>query len=52
MVWEGAERQLQMIAVRDIGVFAALAFEKPEGIAGRSLEIAGDELSVPSAGSA
>jgi uncharacterized protein YbjT (DUF2867 family) len=40
------ETRLQMIAVRDIGVFAALAFAEHEGIAGRSLEIAGDELSM------
>jgi uncharacterized protein YbjT (DUF2867 family) len=40
------ETRLQMIAVRDIGLFAALAFEGREGIAGRSLEIAGDELSM------
>lgn len=40
------ETRLQMIAVRDIGVFAALAFEGRAGIAGRSLEIAGDELAA------
>ena len=40
------ETRLQMIAVRDIGVFAALAFEGREGIAGRTVEIAGDELSM------
>jgi len=40
------ETRLQMIAVRDIGLFAALAFEQTEGIAGRALEIAGDELSM------
>jgi uncharacterized protein YbjT (DUF2867 family) len=40
------ETRLQMIAVHDIGVFAALAFEGREGIAGRTLEIAGDELSM------
>jgi uncharacterized protein YbjT (DUF2867 family) len=38
--------RLQMIAVHDIGAFAALAFEGREGIAGRTLEIAGDELSM------
>jgi uncharacterized protein YbjT (DUF2867 family) len=41
-----SETRLQMIAVHDIGVFAALAFEAREGIAGRTLEIAGDELSM------
>jgi uncharacterized protein YbjT (DUF2867 family) len=40
------ETRLQMIAVRDIGVFAALAFEGREGITGRALEIASDELSM------
>ena len=40
------ETRLQMIAVHDIGVFAALAFEGREGISGRTLEIAGDELSM------
>jgi uncharacterized protein YbjT (DUF2867 family) len=40
------ETRLQMIAVHDIGVFAALAFEGREGVAGRTLEIAGDELSM------
>jgi uncharacterized protein YbjT (DUF2867 family) len=40
------ETRLQMIAVHDIGVFAALAFEGREGIAGRTLEVAGDELSM------
>jgi uncharacterized protein YbjT (DUF2867 family) len=39
------EKKLQMISLRDIGVFAALAFEGHEGIAGRAIEIAGDELS-------
>jgi uncharacterized protein YbjT (DUF2867 family) len=38
------ETRLQMIAVRDIGTYAALAFEGHEGIAGGSVEIAGDEL--------
>ena len=38
--------RLQMIAAADIGVFAALAFEGREGIAGQSLEVAGDELTM------
>jgi uncharacterized protein YbjT (DUF2867 family) len=42
----GPETILQMIAVRDIGVFAALAFEGREGITGHAVEIAGDQLSV------
>ena len=35
-----------MLAVRDIGVFAAQAFEGREGIAGQALEIAGDDLAM------
>ena len=38
-------RPLQMIAVADIGAFAALAFGNPDSHVGRRLEIAGDELS-------
>ncbi|WP_433171190.1 NmrA/HSCARG family protein [Actinoallomurus sp. CA-150999] len=43
----GRDRTLQMIAVRDIGIFAALAFADPDGYLGRALELAGDELTVP-----
>ncbi|KAF4407467.1 MULTISPECIES: NmrA/HSCARG family protein [Streptomyces] len=48
-VWASAlspGRPLQMIAVRDIGEFAARAFERPGEFLGRELEIAGDELTV------
>jgi len=38
------ETRLQMIATRDIGVFAANAFDQPEAYLGRTVEIAGDEL--------
>jgi uncharacterized protein YbjT (DUF2867 family) len=38
------DKPLQMIAVTDIGAFAALAFEKPQEFMGRAIEIAGDEL--------
>lgn len=37
-------KPLQMIAVDDIGAFAALAFEKPALYIGQGLELAGDEL--------
>lgn len=37
---------LQMIAVEDIGAFAALAFESPEQFLGKTLKIAGDERSM------
>ncbi|TMR21287.1 NmrA/HSCARG family protein [Nonomuraea turkmeniaca] len=43
----GPAKPLQMIAVRDIGVFARLAFEQPDDFTGRALELAGDELTVP-----
>jgi uncharacterized protein YbjT (DUF2867 family) len=40
-------KSLQMIAVDNIGGFAALAFEKPEQFIGKAFEIAGDELTMP-----
>lgn len=43
------DRKLQMIAVKDIGIFAAMAFEKPQEFLGKALEIAGDELTIPRA---
>ncbi len=42
-------RTLQMIAVADIGIFAAMAFERPQEFLGKALEIAGDELTIPRA---
>jgi uncharacterized protein YbjT (DUF2867 family) len=36
--------RIQMIAVTDIGEFAALAFADPDHYLGRTLELAGDEL--------
>ena len=41
------DKPLQVIAVDDIGAFAALAFENPQEYIGLSLEIAGDELTEP-----
>ena len=38
--------RLQMIAVDDIGAFAAMAFARPEHWANRVMELAGDELSM------
>lgn len=38
------ETRLQMIAVDDIGAFAAMAFEHPGRWQGRAIDIAGDEL--------
>src|ERR1043165_2415551 len=40
------ETRLQMVAVRDIGIFAAMAFERPGHWQGRAVELAGDELSM------
>jgi uncharacterized protein YbjT (DUF2867 family) len=39
------EKGLQMMAVEDVGVFAALAFSNPEEYVGQTIELAGDELS-------
>ena len=39
--------KLQMIAVEDIGRFAAIAFSKPNEYIGKALELAGDELTMP-----
>ncbi|MEM7347413.1 MAG: NmrA/HSCARG family protein [Chloroflexota bacterium] len=39
-----ADKPLQLIAVEDIGAFAALAFDNPTEYIGQGLEVAGDEL--------
>ena len=38
------EKGVQSIAVEDIGVFAALAFADPKNYIGKTIELAGDEL--------
>ncbi len=38
---------LQMVAVDDIGAFAALAFARPQEFIGKALELAGDSLTMP-----
>ena len=38
------ELPMQLIAVRDIGAFAAIAFDRPDHFLGRTVEIAGDVL--------
>jgi uncharacterized protein YbjT (DUF2867 family) len=38
------DQPMQLISVRDIGAFAAIAFEQPETFLGRTLAIAGDAL--------
>jgi uncharacterized protein YbjT (DUF2867 family) len=42
----GATRKLQLVAVSDIGWFAARAIESPESYKDRKIAIAGDELSL------
>jgi len=42
-----ADLPMQLIAVRDIGAFAAIAFDRPEQFLGRTVEIAGDVLTPP-----
>jgi uncharacterized protein YbjT (DUF2867 family) len=41
--------RLQMVAVPDIGKYGKLAFEQPELLNGRSIDLAGDELTIPEA---
>jgi uncharacterized protein YbjT (DUF2867 family) len=44
--WSGmGDKRLQFISCKDIGVFAARAFREPERYSGRSISLAGDELS-------
>ena len=38
------DTKLQLVATKDIGVFAALAFSDPEKFAGKSITLAGDEM--------
>jgi len=38
---------MQLIAIDDIGAFAALAFAKPDEYLGRAMEITGDKLTAP-----
>ena len=40
------QTRLQQISVEDIGAFAALAFQNPSKWSGRTLELAGEELSM------
>jgi len=43
----GKQKPLQLIAVDDIGEFAALAFAEPDRFLGKAIEIAGDEMPLP-----
>lgn len=40
------DQSLQFVACRDIGIFAAKAFEKPEEYSGKAIGLAGDDLTV------
>jgi uncharacterized protein YbjT (DUF2867 family) len=40
-------KPLQLIAVRDIGAFAAMAFDRPQQFVGEAIELAGDTLTRP-----
>jgi len=49
-MWAGVGfKPLQLISSRDVGLFAAKAFLKPEVFQGRALSIAGDELNFEKA---
>jgi uncharacterized protein YbjT (DUF2867 family) len=41
------ELPMQLISVRDIGAFAAIAFDRPDQFVGRTVEIAADALTPP-----
>jgi uncharacterized protein YbjT (DUF2867 family) len=40
-------RRLQQLSVQDLGVFVAMAFERPDEWLGRELDLAGDEPTMP-----
>lgn len=48
-MWATLNRPLQLIAVHDIGLFAARAFMDPVSYKGRAISLAGDELSLDQA---
>ena len=41
------DKTLQIIAVDDIGAFVAIAFDRPQEFLGKTIELAGDELTEP-----
>ncbi|AKU99746.1 hypothetical protein AKJ09_06410 [Labilithrix luteola] len=49
--WISPDRELQMIAVDDIGKFGALAFARSEQLAGAAIDIAGDSVTMTQAAS-
>ena len=42
-----AGKTVQIVAVDDIGAFAAMAFDRPKEFLGKTIELAGDELTEP-----
>jgi uncharacterized protein YbjT (DUF2867 family) len=47
-MWLGmGTRPLQLVACKDIGIFAALALSQPEEYAGKAITLVGDELTQP-----
>ncbi|HIE65388.1 MAG: NmrA/HSCARG family protein [Nitrospira sp.] len=43
------DRTLQMVSLRDIGAFGAAAFIRPQDFIGQTIELAGDEMTLPDA---
>jgi uncharacterized protein YbjT (DUF2867 family) len=41
------DRFLQMIAVEDLGEFVSMAFDRPDEYIGKSMDLAGDEMTMP-----
>lgn len=51
-MWDSAlskDKKLQLVSVRDIGVFASKALREPERWAGRAISLAGDEMTLAEA---
>jgi uncharacterized protein YbjT (DUF2867 family) len=46
------DKPLQQLNVENLGAFAAMAFENPDGWIGREVDLAGDELTMPEAAEA
>ena len=46
------DKPLQQLNVKDLGAFAAMAFENPDEWIGREVDLAGDELTMPEAAEA
>jgi uncharacterized protein YbjT (DUF2867 family) len=46
------DKPLQQVNIEDLGAFAAIAFENPDGWIGREVDLAGDEPTMPDAAEA